>query len=364
MKRLARTDIAIQTRQLCQQAVWCGIVSGLAATLLILNLMPPVEISYLVTGKVLTSTGRAESLRDSIDSSAESVGEPSVRAVRILDRSKQTLSVDAGPQAVLLGVDCVWNRRCDQEQFRGWIEALTSNSRTAVVQSTPEANEARFVQWQLDAARHYLNHQEYLGLDAKTNGNVFQLASTGSSGEATPAQLKLDMAQKVTELETKLAKLKQNSPTLQPMGKAVELTDDPIVQPHCRKIPVWMALSVIVLGIAVGSSAGWLQMRLHSGGVFDPTDVADQLAKAGIPKAASLQLSLDVNESSDWISYASLKASEASRKGGRNLILLSEAALAFWCLLIANRICLDPLWRGLLLDSPLAALARLFSGMP
>lgn len=364
MKRLARTDIAIQTRQLVQQAVWCGVVTGLATTLLILNLLPPVEISYLVSGKILTSTTRAESLRDAIGARDEVVAQPAVRAVRILDRSNQSLTVDKAPQAVLLGVDSIWNQRCDQEQFRGWIESITANTRASVVESTPEANEARLVQWQLDTAKHYLTHQEYVGLDSKASGGVFQLASTGSFSDPTAVQLKQQMIQKVKDLEAKLASIQSSTAKLQPMSKAVELTDEPVIQPRSGKIPAWMALSVIILGIAVGSSAGWLQLRLHSGGVFDANDVADQLAKVGIPRVADLELNLDANDSSDWISIASQRATEASRKGGRNLVMLSEAALALWCLLIVARLGIDPLWRGLMLDSPLAALARLFTGMP
>lgn len=364
MKRLARTDIAIQTRQLVHQAVWCGVVTGLAALLLMLNLMPPVEISYRVSGKLLTTAAQVQSLRDAMGSSNKlPSSEPTLVAVRILDRSKNELVSTSAPRAVLLGVESVWSSRCNATQFQSWLETVAATPQIARESASPQSSEIRLTQWQLETAKHYIKHQDYVGTDNKPTNNVFQLASTSGATNGTAPQLDPSLATQVQELEKRLADLSRDSRT-QTSDPRVELTDAPALRPHSRRIPGWMAMSVIVLGIAVGASSGWLQLRLHSGGVFEPTDVADQLSKAGIPHVASLEITLDKSEVTDWISVASQRATEASRKGGRNLVLLGEGLLAFWCFLILARVCLDPLWRGLMLDSPLAALGRLLTGMP
>jgi hypothetical protein len=250
------------------------------------------------------------------------------------------------------------------------------------VSSTKTSHELRLARWEVEAARHYQAHHDFVGdkgsvpdiAPIDNEKNVFQLTSTGrskvsssqlSSTEPVSVQIKQQLAESVQSLQSRLETLSQQSKTEQDqVAGQIELTDGPQIQPQCRRIPGWMALSVLILGLAAGSSAGWLQLRLQSGGVYDPKDVAAQLSRGGLPEVAHVQLSTDQLESTDWLALAGQKASTAGRTGGRNLVLLSESFLAFWCVIILGRICFDPLWRGLLVDSPLGALGRLLTGMP
>ncbi len=368
MKRLARTDIAIHSRELLHQAIWCGVVFGLAALITTLNVLPPIEVQYLVSGKVLTSPTRAETLQNSLGQSG-SIDLPSrLCEVKVLDSVGQHFPSETNVKSVLLGVESIWKNRCDPRGFQNWIATLSMPSES-IVQKPEQAKEAQLVQWELDAARHYQSHHSYVGAtsdsNSKADSSVFQLASTSSSADPSELVVKKQLDEKVRSLETRLTELNAAKQSLQDhaAGK-VELTDDPSIQPSSRRIPGWMAMSVLVLGFAVGASAGWLQFHLQSGGIFDPNEVAEQLTRAGVPSVATVQLSVDQDDSTDWIALASQKASDASRKGGRNLILLSEGVLALWIVIILFRISTDSLWRSLLLESPLAALGRLLTGMP
>lgn len=201
------------------------------------------------------------------------------------------------------------------------------------------------------------------------------MASTGSSAnppgflqrasEPNSAQIKQQLYDQVRTLQTRFEDLSHKSLYEQNLvaGK-VEITDGPKIQPHCRPTPAWLSFSVLALGLASGLSAGWLHLRLQSGGVFDPEEVAAQLSRTGLPEVARVDLGTDKVEATDWLALAGQRASTAGRTSGRNLILLGESMLAVWCFVILGRICFDPLWRSLVLDSPLGALGRLLAGMP
>lgn len=368
MKRLARTDIAIHSRELLHQAIWCGVVFGLAALITTLNFLPPIEVQYLVSGKVLTTPTRAETLQNTLGQSG-TIDLPSrLCEVKVLDSIGQHFPSETNVKSVLLGVESVWKNRCDPKGFQDWI-AILSMPTESVAQKPDQSNESQLVQWELDAARHYQSHHNYVGVhndsNSKADSSVFQLASTSSTIEPSEILVKKQLDEKVRSLEARLTQLNNVQQGLQDRAAGkVELTDDPAIRPSSRRIPGWMAMSVLVLGFAVGASAGWLQFHLQSGGIFDPNEVAEQLTRAGVPSVATVQLNVDQYETTDWIALASQKASDASRKGGRNLILLSEGVLALWCIIILVRISTDSLWRSLLLESPLAALGRLLTGMP
>jgi hypothetical protein len=385
VKRLARTDLAIQSRQVLHQSIWCGVVFGLVVLITVLNALPPVDVQYFVSGKIIASPMRVEALRQRLISSEIEWEGARLQDVTVLDDAapKQAQHFDAKQQVIFLGLNSIWHSRCSHEQFQNWIDSMAkSDEPQRAVSSTKTSHELRLARWEVEAARHYQAHHEFLGDSSSVadtppvanEKNVFQLASTGksrvsgappSSTDPISAQIKQQLAETVQSLQSRLETLSQQSKTEQDqVAGQIELTDGPKIQPRCRRIPGWMALSVLILGLAAGSSAGWLQLRLQSGGVYDPKDVAAQLSREGLPEVAHVQLSSDQLESTDWLALAGQKASTAGRTGGRNLVLLSESFLALWCVVILGRICFDPLWRGLLVDSPLGALGRLLTGMP
>jgi hypothetical protein len=208
-------------------------------------------------------------------------------------------------------------------------------------------------------------------LSERSDGSVFQLASgpiigpTGQSNEPKDDDYSRYLAAKVGEAERGL---QRQSSCLAAMPKQLlstaELTDGLEIRPYCGSIPVWVAFSLLVVGLAFGGSLGWLQLRLHSGGVYDPAEVSQQLSGRGLPIAGVVRISSDQLDASDWVELAGQQASDASRRGGRNLILLGECLIGFWYLLIAYRLVFDSLWRDALWASPLAALGRLLAGMP
>jgi hypothetical protein len=366
MKRLARTDLAIQTRQLARQAVWCGVVFGLATLITVLNVLPPIEVRYQVTSKVLVSHNSANSLQSQVDNkSPVDLDEPTLAAVQIIDKSSSDhpVALASARPLVLLGVNSLWKSACSADELVQWLSNLAASQHHEV--SVDSSKELLVAQWQLEAAKHYQTQHEYLSSpEVGADRQVFQLASNSVPPEPTPSQVRRQLDAEVQGKQLRLAGLLHQHNEAGSAQEKVELTDEPVIAPFCAWIPSWLALSIIVLGIAAGASAGWLHLRLQSGGVYDPNDVAIQLSKMGIPHIATVQLSADQLDEADWIGSATHSASEASRLSGRNLILISEVILGFWTLAIVARLCADPLWRSVLFDSPLAALGRLISGMP
>jgi hypothetical protein len=380
--RLARTDLAIQTRQLFYQSLWCGTVFGLAVLLTVLNILPPVDVQYIVSGKIMASPVRAVALRNSQKQLSDlELNQARLQNLMVLGNSQLTNSKDFDRSAnvVLLGLDSVWQTRCSHQQFTDWIESLAKVAQpTHEIAGSNVASEIRVTRWELEAALHYQARQEFLGEHESTDTaiasndkNVFQLASTkiGSAGDTVEAkaslQVKPELVGKVQDLQAKFDKLSSNLKSKQDeVAGQIQLTDGPKISPYCQPIPAWLALSVLVIGLATGSAAVWLQLRLHSGGVYDADDVSVQLSRAGIPVVAHVQVTCDQLDSTDWLALASEKASSVTRTGRRNLILFSEVVLGLWCLMIVGRLVLDPLWRSFLVESPLGALGRLFTGMP
>lgn len=167
MKRLARTDLAIHSRQLLHQSMWCGVVCGLAIVLTALNALPPVDVQYFVMGKVIASPIRAQALRQSLNESAESEpGQARLQRLTLLDEQPAVPAshLQASPPILLLGVVGIWQSRCTQERFQQWINsmALGSDSQRAVA-STSTSHELRVARWEYEAAQHYRAHHEFLG---------------------------------------------------------------------------------------------------------------------------------------------------------------------------------------------------------
>jgi hypothetical protein len=144
----------------------------------------------------------------------------------------------------------------------------------------------------------------------------------------------------------------------------ISIPDLPDVQPIPSPIPIYLAVSVLIVGLAGGASAGWIQLRLQSGGAYDPEEIAALLASRDLPVVGKVELSGDQLESSDWLEMATQQASATGRTAARNLTLISETVIGFWCILICVRAAFDTHWLSLFLESPLGALGRLLSGLP
>lgn len=139
----------------------------------------------------------------------------------------------------------------------------------------------------------------------------------------------------------------------------LQIAGVPVIASRSTSIPFWMAASILILGLAAGSTAGWCQHRGHSGGAFQASQVAERLALHSLPTAARLVLSKAEHQSNISRTGPLMVA-----RVGHGLTRLGEWGLTFWVLIAASRFFLDSAWRDVLVNSPLAAFGRLLAGMP
>lgn len=149
-----------------------------------------------------------------------------------------------------------------------------------------------------------------------------------------------------------MAEIDRSSGTLQ-------IASVPVIAPRPTLIPFWMAASILVLGLAAGSTAGWCQHRGHSGGAFSASQVTEQLGLHSVPTAGRLVLS-----KSEYQSAVSSTGPLTVARIGHGLARLGEWGLTFWVMIAVSRFFLDAIWRDVLINSPLAAFGRLLAGMP
>ncbi len=395
-----RHDLAVESRWLVRRSTWCGIVFSLVVLITVLNFFPAINVQYVVRSKVVVSESRFSQLRELVKKDRLEVTSGNPKGMRllevvVLDRSRSALASHTrakDEQLILVEVHSRWSQRPSEKSHAAWLEANTKVPASRLANSKL-AQQGRIARWELQAAQHYAARHRFLrGKEEEpsitSDGRIFELPrmvrdpkshsgvpaslvsqrtvspATESSGEATDgptAQLerRIELARQRTA-ETELAwqrEIEQSSGMLQVAGR-------PEVSTRTSLIPLWMATSVLILGLASGSTIGWIQHRLQSGGAYESKSVAHQLTFEGIPVVGRFELPVAETEQPDWIEIASRQAGSASRRVASQLTRLSEWALGFWCVLIVGRLALDPMWRSVLIESPLAALGRLVVGMP
>ncbi len=394
-----RLERSLDSSALLRRTSWCGIVFALAIVLTCLNFMPPIDVSYHVRSKVVVSEARLGQLRDLAIADREAVknGEQQriqLLSVKVLDLADQEESLASEPtdeKVVLVEVGSLWANRCTSERHYTWLKNI-SKIDPVRISNVPAATTARFARWELEAAQHYdaqhrfLSEKESLpepepstNVVASSPRQTFQLASFGQPKDASQASTNADASaigkelilsgnadiglQLTEQINVAKEQLKQAELSWQEQiersSGALQIASVPIIAPRSTSIPLWMAASILVLGLAAGSSVGWLQLRQQTGGTFQPGGVAEELAQDSIPLAATLQLPRKVDDGAPTPGD-----SRPVIRAGRPLTRLSEWAVTFWVVLAVGRFFLDSVWRDVLVDSPLAALGRLMSGMP
>ncbi len=346
--------------------------------------MPPASIKYHVRSKIVVSETRLEQLRAQVlaDRAAVKAGELKriqLLSVKVLDLADQESSVElAAPQekVVLVEVGTLWASRCTTEKHYTWLKNISKSDRPKLGDASVAAA-ARFARWELFAAQHY--HQQHAFLASKaplldspathSDRPVFSLASfskpaSGPTAETAEiisgnADFGLQLSDQIERAAERVNESEQAWETdVEQSSGVLQIASVPVVAPRSTSIPYWMAASVIVLGLSAGSTAGWFQHRRQSGGTYYASAIAEQLATDGIPTVGSVKLP----EEEDTVA-SSLSGFRAAT-AGRRLTKLSEYAVTFWAILASCRFFLDSSWRDVLVDSPLAALGRLMSGMP
>ncbi len=389
-----RNERVAQPGALVRQATWCGIVFAVAILLTFLNFLPPVDIKYHVRSKVVLSESRLEQLRELAisDRAAVKAGENKriqLMAVRVLDLAKQEASVgvsETEDKVVLVELDTLWASRCTTERHYTWLKNISKSDKPRLINSKV-AQAARSARWDLAAAQHYQQQNNYLASKTPlledtpqtSERTTFQLASftkpetntevnSGNGGSeilSGNADFGLQLSDQVEQAKERVKQVEREwQLAIEQASGVMQVASVPVIAPRSSSIPFWMAASILILGLASGSTAGWFQHRNQSGGAYAASEVADRLAVDGIAIAGILSLELDHDDSTDWIDAAGRGASSAGRQAGRRLTNLSEWAVSFWAVIAMSRFFLDSAWRDVLVDSPLAALGRLMSGMP
>ena len=187
-----------------------------------------------------------------------------------------------------------------------------------------------------------------------------QLAAGAESQAAAARSFKLQLQAQVEQAKRRveqtevawMQEIDRSSGTLQ-------IASVPLIAPRPTSIPFWMAASILVLGLATGSTASWCQLRGHSRGTFHVGQVAEQLALHSVPTAARLVL-----PRLEFQSAVAMAGPVTVARIGHGLTRLGEWGLTFWVILATSRFFLDTIWRDVLVNSPLAAFGRLLTGMP
>lgn len=423
-----RSQTAVESNVLIRRATWCGVVFALALVLTFLNLLPPVDVQYHVRSKVVLSETRLAQLRDVAMADREAVkrGEKKriqLMSVKVLDLAEQEQSADSEPtdeKVVLIEVGTLWSSRCTPERHFTWLKNTSKIDPNRLV-GIKAATQLRLARWDLEAAKHYKSQFAYLSekpthtVDSASNATIaanadlsagsaevnannvgvadsnaigagkrqaFQLASysepieSSASSERTagdetshtsPAandvrakdfELQLNEQIALAEERVERSKVAWQEVIDQSSG-ALQIAGLPVIAPRSTSIPFWMVASILVLGLATASTAGWFQHRSYSGGTYQAERVAEQLALDDVPTAARLVLAKAEHETCISVNGPTVVA-----RAGHRLTRMAEYALTFWVVIAVGRFFLDSVWRDVLINSPLAALGRMLSGMP
>lgn len=378
--------------RLIKRAAWCGVVFALVVLITTLNLMPPVGIRYQVRSEILLSESRftalqetaERDLQDRVDGAQKYV---CLTRVSLLDESESSSSsaFQTGERVLLVEVRTEWAGAFSEQHYQSWLAEAT-RAEVQLPEAESIAKEGRLARWELAATKHYLERESFVGKpqqNVESSRTSFTLASTGAN--RTPAQLAsqttlashaddgafgleltepLDLSEQVRAAELRVEKVDQAWQELSAKQAGVlELAHRPELRAKSSTIPMWMAASVLILGLATGAAAGWFQHRLESGGAHDPDRVAAELALDGLPIAGEVPVA-GYSQAENWIDRAGHSVVSTGRMIARHLTRLSEWALWCWVYMIALRLVADPMWRGVLFESPLAALGRVLTGLP
>lgn len=404
-----------ESRRLMRRSAWCGVVCSLAVLLTALNAFPPFNIHYQVRSEIVISESRLEQLQQTVQRDLESVQKGELKeahlvSARVLDRGfSPTSQLDGTTEDLaLVEVNSVWMHRASDDAHQDWLTTLTRSTQPTEDHSQI-ARQRRTARWEADVAKQYLERHEFLAdyspPSSTGDGRTFELAnhrssisaslashrpashlpsiqhpnspqealsrspSTAAGTQTSPAANHSEARSKLAaELASAVQRARETEAALQlqieQSAGLLQIASPPETTARSQGIPFWMAASVLVLGLATGSLTGWVQHRLQSGGAHIPKHVAKRLEIDGIPQLGEIHIPSDQVLQRDWLDVASRRANEASRRTGRHLIQIGEWVLGFWILFIGLRIIADPMWRNILLESPLAAFGRVLVGLP
>lgn len=425
VRTLAR--VAPQSVQLAKdhallgRSAWCGLVCALAAVVTVVNFLPPAGVAYKVTTQIQVSPKRYETLKQELKKSAPSSAEATLLDVKLLDDGSQR-RVNPSETQLLLEVSSQWPRRTTAPRVHKWLSSISTVNEHAVAH-VEAAKVQRFARWEVQTREHYLKQYKSELLAKKIASsdtalaessptkfpNNIKLASTPNkprvkfatlgepSGNAvtndtpvdTPLDTGADSANNLLELDGPSA-TEDTSPSdefekqlqseldaakkaeqdvsgevahqaVQASGK-LTLIQAGRVSAIPERLPRNQVLSIFVLALAMGALGGWVNHRAQSGGTFRAVDVGHNLQLLGLPVLGNVHL--PTSDLAGIEGEVTRRFVDVRRWLMQQCLALAELVVLFWCLAILIRMILDPLWRGLVWENPLAGLARLFVGLP
>lgn len=407
-----------------RRAVWCGVVCSLALVLTVLNIFPPSRVRYHVRSEVVVSQSRIARIAENIAKTSNPNVPATLTQLNVLDDKTQDvfsdLLADSGAshtRSALVELQSLWNSRCDDQSHENWLTELTRVDPSELA-STDVAREKRMSAWEATAAEHYMRRHEYLSnrspLSTSTDGRVFELATnaagksareTEPAGNASqgpdrqrqealirgvPAQLASYAApagdsasqnstsnaatqSEIRELlEKQLLAASEKAKTAEAQwhqaandaAGAVHLATKPEVRPLYESIPTVSVMSVLILGTIGALGAAMLFRFLQCSGVHSPAKIAAELSLQGLPTAGTVELAHFERDDDAMPERFGRVCAYAGKWMGRNMITVGEVVMGCWALLAVGRCLLDPIWRAVLMESPLIALSHLWIGMP
>lgn len=369
------------------KSIWCGTVFSLAIVLTVLNFLPPIDVGYRVTAQVVASPQRLAQLNEHLkrtQSGADQGSEAVLLGVRLLDEhsSSTTESGKAtSDRLTLIEVISLWPGRTTSGRVHRWLNELSKvDSRT--IRQIDTAAAERFSRWEVQAQQHYLNHfQHTRPTEQREDRPVGRIVSMGESTPMRFASLSLHRntisdAQRAADAETEarlVQELDQATTRQKAAAAAAEkqvasmvgvltISGSPRVRAQSSQVPSSLIFSVLILTVAGGALGGWAHYRAQSGGTFYASEVASSMSAQGLPVLGHLLI--ENREDASTSAVLGRRVTSYRRLAVKQLLALSELIVMFWCLAIVIRLVLDPMWRAMLGDNPLAALGRLFLGLP
>lgn len=379
-----------QDRNLLTKSIWCGLVFSLALVLTAINLLPPAPVGYRVSTRMFASPQRLEVLKrklmiHSAGNASAAPDQPQLLGIAMLDAEPQA-SDRAKPLSdplTLIEVRSLWPSRTDSHQVHQWLNALSEPDQRTLSR-VDAASAERFARWEVETAEHYLKHFRHTRhkfveqedgqpatLTSATDGPPTRFASlsstpaeagqsqTSTAAEAVEARLVRELQQAASREKTVAAAVQEQALKL---SGIVTLAGSPHVRAQPSRVPSAMVLSIVVLGLAGGAIGGWAHHRAQSGGIFYAAEVARSMDVLGLPTLGVLHIAGAGMHAT--AGHMQRRVTHFRRWAIQKSVALTEWIVMFWCMAIAIRLVLDPVWRTMLVDNPLAALGRLFVGLP
>ncbi len=386
-----------------RRCAWAGTLFSVLAMICALNMIPLQSIGFLVTTPVIASPSRLLALRAQMPSPGETTKEAKeLRLIAIRsdvgDKTKAGNTVGAELLAAQLQFQS--GRLPNKAEVEDWLQAA-SDLPHASFRNEDTAKRYRWAKWRKDALTHSL---QVLELDSEAealheNSTLASLepmlehellessksqlaslgppqpnlekkagtaaqkveASTDSSREpfkvaSVPMSKQPDLAPSLREqlrleLQSIESELSQLESVRRVEGKSTDdvlaISRSIVTRPMGERIPMSRAAGLLAIGITSWFGMAWFYWYLSNRGGSNPHHVIAWLERVGVPLIGS--------------PFPDALASSEEEEKAKRVCNILEWMVLFFGLWAAIRFASDPMWRMLLLEQPLAALARLFA---